>query len=150
MTVRPEWMAKIECKVDGDPRLLAGAAAIVTHMAQRAGLAERATSEMSSAAMDACNAILQDAGDRANARPRVQLSAAEFPDHIEVSIRLLYHVTNAGNSQQSSGLSSDLAEKLRRRLKNAAVDGVNVEVIDGIPSITLVKNCSAANHRFTV
>ncbi|MGH9739852.1 MAG: hypothetical protein ACRD4X_14890 [Candidatus Acidiferrales bacterium] len=150
MTVHLDWGTKIECKFDGDPRLLAGAAAIVAHMAQRAGLAESAATEISSATMEACTAILQDSGGRANPRPRVQLSAAEFPDHIEVSTQLMYHAPNVGHSQQSSGLSSDLAERLRQALKNSAVDGVDVEVTDGIPHITLVKNCGAANRRFAV
>ncbi|MGA9882477.1 MAG: hypothetical protein WBQ34_02030 [Candidatus Acidiferrales bacterium] len=150
MTVHPEWMARIECKFHGDPRLIAGAATIVAHIARRAGLSEPVASEISAVAIEACNAIFQEEDEPANSRAMVQLSAAEFPDHIEISTQLLSRSSNAGRSQRSSGLPADLAGKLRQELKNAAVDGVDVEITDGIPHITLVKNCGAANRRFAV
>ncbi len=150
MTAHPESMARIECKFHGDPRLIAGAATIVAHIARRAGLSEPVASEISAVAIEACNAILKEEGEVADLRAMVQLSAAEFPDHIEISTQLLSQSSNAGRSQKSSGLPADLAEKLRQALNNAAVDGAGVEVTDGVLHISLVKNCGAANRRFAV
>lgn len=150
MTVHPEWMARIECKFDDDPRLIAGATTIVAHIARRAGLADGAAREITTAAVDACEATVQSVRETSDSRKTIQLAAAEFPDHIEVTIGVMPGASNAGRPPRSLELPSDSADKIRQRLKSEAVDGINVEVLDGTPRVTLVKNCGAAKRRFVL
>jgi hypothetical protein len=142
MSAHPEGMARIECTVDGDPRLIAGAAMIVAHVARRARLAESAASDLAGATVAACHAVLksiEETGVRT-----IRLAASELPNTIEVSVEPL----PAGPNVRTLSLeqSRNLADRVRQVLKSA--DSINVEVREGLPGVTLVKPCGVAKHPF--
>jgi hypothetical protein len=144
MNAHPEGMARIECRVDGDPRLIAGAAMIVAHVARRAGLANVAASDLADATIQTCRAILESMDETGS--HTVRLSASELPNSIEISVEPL---GGPGGHQLSPEQSHVLADRVRQTLK-ASADGVNVKVQEELSRVTLVKNCGAAKHPFAV
>jgi tRNA G26 N,N-dimethylase Trm1 len=144
MNAHPEGMARIECTVDGDPRLIAGAAMIVTHVARRAGLASGAASNLADATVQACHTVLESM-EGSGART-IRLAASELPNSIEVSVE---PVAPSAARRLSSEQFRRLAERVRQTLKSTT-DSVSVEVQEGFSRVTLVKNCSAAKHPFAI
>jgi len=144
MNARPEGISHIECRVDGDPRLIAGAGMIAAHVARRAGLSGAAASDVAEATVRTCHAVLESM-ERTGSRT-IRLSASELANSVEVSIEPL---AGPDARRLSSEQSRDLADRVRQALKSAA-DGVNVEFQEGLPRVTLVKNCCAAKHPFAV
>ena len=147
MSAHPERVARIEGKFHADPRLIAGAMAIVTHVARRAGFADSAASELATAATEACNAFAQLLKQSVHSLSDIQLAASEFADHVEVTVNLAGSRTPAP-SAPTAEQNRAVADHLRRKLTSAPVDAVNVEVEGGYPQITLIKNCRAAKRRF--
>ncbi|MGH9718488.1 MAG: hypothetical protein ACRD4R_17400 [Candidatus Acidiferrales bacterium] len=150
MSTSPERIARIECQVGDDPRLIAGASVIVAHVARRAGLSGGAATEIALAASDSCSAAFHALREPEWSWTAIKLGAAEFPDHIEVTIEPLLEKSKAAGGRFSSMLPADFTDKIRAKLKNAALDGFDVGLRDGIPRITLVKCTGAAKRRFVV
>jgi hypothetical protein len=144
MNAHPEGMARIECRVDGDSRLIAGAAIIVAHVARRAGLANVAASDLADATVQTCRAVL-DSIDETGSHA-IRLSASELPNSIEISVEPL---DGTAAHKPPSERSRLLADRVRQTLK-ASADGVNVKVQEELSRVTLVKNCGAAKHPFAV
>lgn len=142
MNAHPEAMARIECRVDGDPRLIAGAAMIVAHVAGRAGLASGAASDLAEATVQTCRAVLEALDETGSGT--IRLAASELPDTVEVSVEPL---SGSRARQLSSRPSTLLAERVRQTLKSTP-DGVNVKVQEDLSRVTLVKPCGAAKHPF--
>ncbi|HVB88064.1 MAG TPA: hypothetical protein VNK23_15490 [Candidatus Dormibacteraeota bacterium] len=147
MTTGPEWIARIECQVDGDPRLIEGASVIAAHVSRRAGLSDAAASEIAAAASQACGAAARVLGE-SGIPAGMKLAAAEFPDRIEVTIEPAPEILKEFSAQFASGASKRLADQIRQSLKSAAVDELDVEINDGVPRIILVKKSGAAKRRF--
>jgi hypothetical protein len=145
--VHPDGMARIDCRLHADPRLIAGASAIVAHVAHRAGLADDAANELSRAAAKACEELARAISGNSSNGTAIQLSAAEFPDRVEVTVA---PVSAASERAKSPETPRQIAEKLREKLKSASTESLSVEWNSGIPQITLVKNLSAAKRRFLV
>jgi hypothetical protein len=144
MNEHPEGMARIECNVDGDPRLIAGAATIVAHVARRAGLPDSAAFSLADATLQTCRAVLESM--EATGSRTIRLSASELANRVEVSVEPLGRSSPRRLSSEESHL---LADRIRQTLKPVA-DGVNVEVQEGLPRVTLVKDCGAAKRPFAV
>jgi hypothetical protein len=147
MTTGSEWIARIVCQLDGDPRLIAGASVIVAHVSREAGFSDAAASEIAEAAADACGAasrVLGESGIPATMR----LAASEFPDRIEVTIEPSPEIVKEFRAQFASGPSKSFADQIRQSLQSAAVDELDVEVSDGTPRVMLVKKSGAAKRRF--
>jgi hypothetical protein len=144
MNAHPEGMVRIECRVDGDPRLIAGAAMIVAHVARRAGLANAVASDLADATVQTCRALLESV--EGSGSGTVRLSASESANSIEVSVEPL-----GGSSvhELSSEQAAHLANRVRQALKPTA-DGLKIEVQERVSRVTLVKNCGAAKHPFAV
>lgn len=144
-----ERIARVECRFDADPRLIAGAAAIVGHVARRAGLAEAAASELSAAAQEACNAITRalQRDERSNGRSEIQLAASAFPDHVEATLHPAPDQPTS-ESARPSEQSQIAAEAIRQLLRNEPVDAVKVEAINGYPAVTLIKASGKTERRF--
>lgn len=149
MTVHSERIAGIECKFDADPRLIAGAAAIVAYAARRAGLADAAASDMSSATIKACDAIARtlQRNEKTNARFEIQLAVSAFPDRVEATINSApgQLASDAAMPPEQSRLAT---EEIRQVLKSVPVDAVQVETVNGYPAVTLIKSCGKAERRF--
>jgi threonine dehydratase len=149
MSADSEPVSRIECKLDGDPRLIAGASAIVAHVARRAGLSAAAAAEIAGAASAACAAVFQAIGG-GKSSAAITLAVAEFSDRVEATIEPSPEDLKALRASPSAGRPAGFAEQIRQRLKGAALDGLNAESRDGIPRVTLVKNCGAAKRPFVV
>lgn len=147
MTTVPEWIARIECRLDGDPRLIDGASVIVAHVSRQAGLSDAAASEIAEAAADACGAASRVLGE-SGIPLAMNLAAAEFPDRIEVTIEPTPEIVKEFRAQFASGPSKRFADQIRQSLNSAAVDALDVEFNDGAPRVILVKKSGAAKRRF--
>lgn len=150
MNVHPEGMAHITCKFDQDPRLIAGAATIVAHVARHAGLAEAAATEISAAAADACGALANASQGQGNPRPSILLTASEFPDRIEVTAEAVAEAQGGRHAKATAGRLDDFTRAIRQRLQGACIDGLNVDVRDGGAKVTLVKSSSSTKRRFAL
>lgn len=148
MSSSSECVGRIKCKLDDDPRLIAGASAIVAHVARRAGLSDRAAKEIAGAASTACDAAFRALAGAGASAAAMTLSAAEFPDRMEVSIEPAREGLKALRASSTSGRSAEFERTIRESLKSAVVDGVDIELRDGIPRVTLVKNSGNAKRRF--
>ncbi len=146
MNAHPEGVLHIECKLDGDPRLIAGAAIIVVHVARRAGMADQDASEIGDATNEACNAMLQTLQAAGSSRA-ILLAADDLANRIEVTVEPVPN--GSGAHPLSSDESRHLADRIRQIAKSSA-DGSNVELHDGSPRITLLKNCGAAKRPFAI
>lgn len=147
MSSSSDWMERIECKLDEDPRLIAGACVIVAHVARRAGFPTPAASDLVAAASAACKAEFQALG-AANGAASIKLAVTEFPDRIQVTVEPSGKGAKSPVASLGTGQVGDVASAIRRTLQSAALDGVDVEVRDGIPRVKLVKNSGAAKRRF--
>jgi hypothetical protein len=147
MSGHPEPTSRIICKLTCDPRLVAGVTTIVAHVAHHAGLDDTAASQISEATAAACAAIALAVEDAGHSKGEFEFTAAEFPDHVEITIKLLSHAPDSTSARLTSERLRHIAEKLREELKSAAVNGVNLEVRDGSPQVTLVRSCGAAKGR---
>lgn len=144
MNAHPEGMARIECRVDGDPRLIAGAAMIVAHVARRAGLASAAASDLADAASQACR-IVTESIPGTDSRT-IRLAVSELPDSIEISVE---PVAGPAPRRLSPEQSRDLADRVRQTLP-VTENGVRIQIQEGAARVTLVRNCGAAKHPFAV
>lgn len=151
MTAGREWIARIECQLDGDPRLIEGASVIAAHVAHQAGLSDAAANEIAAGASRACGAACDALSELGIVPATMKFAAAEFPDRIEVTIEPSSEQLKAVRSKVSSGSSKSFADKFREKLKTPALDGLDVELVelsDGIPRVMLVKKSSTAKRRF--
>lgn len=144
MNSHPDGMTRIECRVDGDPRLIAGAGMIAAHVARRAGLSNAAASDLADATVRICRAVLESTEETGSRT--IRLSASELTNSIEVSVEAL---VQPGARRLSPEQSRDLADRVRQ-MPNSAADGVNVEFQEGLPRVTLVRNGCATKHPFAV
>jgi hypothetical protein len=149
MSAHSERISGIECKLDDDPRLVAGASVIVAHVARRAGLSDPVAAEIAGGASAACAAVFQAIG-RGESSAAIKLAVAEFPDRVEVTIEPSPEDLKKLRASSSAERPAGFAEEIRQRLKGAELDGLNVELRDGIPRVTLVKNSGAAKRRSVV
>jgi hypothetical protein len=149
MSEHPESTSRIKCRLACDPRLVAGATAIVAHVARRAGLDDSAVSQISEAMAEVCAAVALAQGETGKLLGEVEFTAAEFSGHVEVTIKLLSRAPDSDRTQVASERLRDLAEKIREKLRSKGIDGVTVEVLDGSPQVTLVKSCGAAKGHST-
>jgi hypothetical protein len=149
MSAHSEWISRIECKLDGDPRLIAGASVIASYVARRAGLSDRTAAEIAGAASAACAAVFQAIGGEESSAA-IELAVSEFPDRVEVTVEPSPEDLKALRGSSGAGRPAGFAEQVQQRLKGAALDGLDVELRDGVPRVTLVKNSSATKRRFVV
>jgi len=148
MTTGSDWITRIECRLDGDPRLIEGASEIVAHVARQAGLSDAVIREIADAALQACGAVSAVFVESGIVSAKMKLATAEFPDRIEVTIEPSSDQWNAARARGTAASSASFADKVREKLKSTAVDGLDIESIDGAPRVTLVKKTGAAKRRF--
>jgi hypothetical protein len=130
MNADPDRMARnarIACALHNDPRLIAGVAAAVAHVARRAGLPERAEADISTAAAEACRETFLLLDCQRGPAPTIHLLIADFSDRVEVTL--------------------ESSEKISKVLEGDLVDRVECETRDGRSRMTLVKYCDAAKSR---
>lgn len=148
MTAPTDGMAQIVCKFDGDPRLIAGASMVVAHVARRAGLEEPALGELAAAAANVCEAMARTVQLAPDSRARLQLTATEFPDRLEISADVLPDSAAASSSNPSSDYRNDFVSQIGQGLKGSALDDLKVELRSGMPHVTFVKNCGTSRRKF--
>ncbi len=134
-------LAGIECTFANDARLIAGSAAVVAHIARRAGFHERVQGDLATAAISACCEIFLSARALGHSAPIVRLSASHFPDRVEVFLEILKGGRRA--PRRGAGLlqkaASQLTENIRKSFEGIPVDRVECDAPDGRPVVTLTK-----------
>jgi len=148
MTTGSERIARIECQLDGDPRLIEGASVIAAHVAHQAGLSDAAASEIAAAASQACTAAAQSLAENGVPSATMKFAAAEFSDRIEVTIEPLPEQWKEAREQHRSGSPATFTDAIRKKLNSTTVDGVDFDLTGGVPRLVLVKKSGAAKRRF--
>jgi hypothetical protein len=115
----------VQLSTSSDPRLLAGLSGAVNHLAETAGLNERARAELVAAIEDAC----RDALSRAADKQRIELLLEVWPGKIEAVLE--YHCASETPAEITW---SAVQQALRLRL-----DSVRRESNSGITRLTLIK-----------
>jgi hypothetical protein len=147
MTSNSDLGAQIECKLGDDPRLIAGAAAIVAHIAGRAGLPEDFAHDISAAASEACTQTLLACRKREGRPSGIRFAAANLAGRIEVTVERSPEPPEPSGGAERAEQLSGCADEIRHSLKGAAVDQVNLEMGESGPRVTLVKRFEAAKRR---
>jgi hypothetical protein len=147
MTLNTDLGAHIECKLGDDPRLLAGAAAIVAHIAGRAGLPEDFAHDLCAAASEACAQTLLACRKREGRPTSIRFTAADFADRIEVTVERSPQPPEPSGGTGRAEQLSGCADEIRKSLEGAPVDQVNLEMRESGPRVTLVKRFEVAKRR---
>ena len=140
--------SRTEFTVQDDPRLLAGALAIVLFAGQRCGLSSEAQDGLAEAAVDACRETFPLANNNGNPNPALKVIVSDFPDRVEVAIE------HSGESLPSAGLDTFAGAgigshaRLSDALQKTSVDRVQYEARDGIARMTLIKYCGSRRAKF--
>lgn len=134
MSTDPGPGGPTECILNNDPRLIAGAAALASHVARRAGLSERAQQDLNQAVAEACCQAFQMSGQARRTGATIRLAVGSFPDRVEVAV------------EYPEGKAATAAEAARSHAPVAPlpVDHVERTTHDGRCRMTLVKYSSAA------
>jgi hypothetical protein len=135
--------SRIECTLHRDSRLMPGIAAVVAHVARRAGLSERAEADISAAAAEACRETFLALDSQAGSPSSVKLVAADFADRVEVTIESSAKALRAGGPHPV-GEGAATKEGIGKPRGGNLVDRVERETRNGLSRVTLVKYCDAA------
>jgi anti-sigma regulatory factor (Ser/Thr protein kinase) len=134
MSTDPGPGGPTECILNNDPRLIAGAAALASHVARRAGLSERAQEDLYQAVAEACRQAFQMSGRARRTGATIHLAVESFPDRVEVAV------------EYPEGKGATAAEAARSHAPAAAlpVDHIERTKHDGRCRMTIVKYCGVA------
>jgi anti-sigma regulatory factor (Ser/Thr protein kinase) len=132
---------RIVSTLHNDPRLLIGAAIIAGHTAQQAGFPEQAQEDLAAATTEACSEVFGLVRSGPKSPPVVNLTAARFPDRVEITVELSTAPAKPKASSRSKKTASGGTKRLGNLLDGRLVDHVQRETRDGRPSIMLVKYC---------
>ena len=138
MTAEPAATAsatRIECTLDGDPRLIAAVGAIAAHAAQRIGLTEREQEDLAAAALETCREALP-AARKGDSHSTIRMSAVGFSDRVE----LIIETPGKGRATRKGAAG-------HKPIAAALVDRVEHETRGGRVYTTLVKYCAGASAR---
>jgi len=127
----------VDCTLQDDPRLIAGAGAIAVHIARQAGLSEHAQRDFHAAAEEACREAFENCGARGSSRATVSLAAALYADRVEVAFEYLVKKRAAGSARRRSGRAAALPA-------SELVDHIERTTRGGRCRVTLVKYCGVA------
>jgi anti-sigma regulatory factor (Ser/Thr protein kinase) len=151
MHTEPDPMApnaRIQCTLQNDPRLIAGVAAVVAHVARRAGLSGRAEEDVSTAAAEACREAFLLCNRPGAPSSSIQLAIADLSDRVEVTIESSGGaLPAAGPPAPLKGAAAKAGKGIGKPLGGDLVERVERETRDGRTRVTLVKYCDAAKSR---
>ena len=134
MSTDPGPGSRTECIVHNDPRLIAGAAALASHVARHAGLSERAQEELDEAVIEACRQAFQLSGRARRAGATIHLAVVSFPDRVEVAVEY----------PEGKGATAAKAARSHAPAAPLPVDHIERTSHDGCCRMTLVKYSGAA------
>jgi len=134
MSTDPGTGGRTECILHNDPRLIAGAAALASHVARRAGLSERVQEELDQAVTEACRQAFQLSGRAQLAGATIHLAVESFPDRVEVAVEY---------QEGKSAISAEAACS-HTPAARLPVDHIERTTHDGFCRMTLVKYSGAA------
>ncbi len=136
--------SRLVLRLSRDPRLLAGVAGALAHIAERAGYDPRARADMAAAAEEVCRdtfPLLTEAD------PRLSVIIEDFADHIEVTLE------HNGQAVPTAGLESFAFPGTEQTGRSsglallARVDRVTYDGKSGTSRMTLVKYLRAPPGR---
>ncbi len=144
MNSEPDRRDPVQCTLHSDPRLIPGVAAIAAHVAQRAGLSDRAQGDVAAAAVEACCEMFLLARGHGDSNPRVRISAQDFRDRVEMTIEFSDGIESPGGSRGRHKAPATAPENLRKPLEGVLVDRVRWESAQDRSRVTLVKYSAVA------
>ncbi|MGH9747040.1 MAG: hypothetical protein ACRD59_13140 [Candidatus Acidiferrales bacterium] len=123
-----------------DPRLLVAVGAVVSHSAQRAGLAQEARDGLAEAAMDACRETFPLLGNQNSGNRELRMVVEDFPDRVQVTIEHSGEaVPTAGLDSFVGGSKAGVPEGISNSLQDTRVDRVQYDTHEGRSRMTLIK-----------
>ena len=137
MTIDP---SHTELSLHNDPRLMAAVGAIVSHSAQRVGLASDAQEGLAGAVMDACRETFPLLGDLDGKNSALKVIVEDFPDRVEVTIEHTGEaLPTAGLDSFCGGGNEGAMPGISNSLQDTRVDRVQYETKDGLSRMKLTK-----------
>jgi len=111
MSDRP---GQIVCTVASDSRLIAaGAAAVSSHAARRAGLSREEQDEIADAAIEVCEKAFRLKGASQTPHAPLRIRVSDLPDRIEVTLEADETQVHAAHTPVETSLKRPLAEQVR-------------------------------------
>jgi hypothetical protein len=127
MSTDPE---RVECTLQNDSRLVAGATAIISHAAREANLASDVQANLAATVAKTCATIFRCCDPTSRSLSTIWFEVESWPDHIEVTLEF------AGESLRD--FMSDNGSK------PPDVDRVNCQTANGRSRLTLIKYSRSA------
>jgi len=135
---------RVDCTLQDDPRLIAGAGAIAAHIARQAGLSEHAQRDFHAAAEVACREAFQSCSTKGSGRATISLVAALYADRVEVALEYPAKKRAAGSvRRRSGGVAGD--GRAAAPPASQLVDHIARTTRSGRCRVTLVKYCGVAS-----
>jgi hypothetical protein len=105
---------QILCTVASDSRLIAaGAAAVSSHAARRAGFSREAQDEIAGAAIEVCEKAFRSKGAPQTTHAPLRFEVSDLPDRIEVTLVAAETQVQAVHTPVETSLKRPLAEQVR-------------------------------------
>jgi len=105
---------QILCTVASDSRLIAaGAAAVSSHAARRAGLSREAQDEIADAAIEVCEKAFSSKSAFPKSPAPLRIEVSDLPDRIEVTLEAAETQVRAAHTAVETSLKRPLAEQVR-------------------------------------
>jgi len=140
--------SRVECTLQGDPRLIAGATAISDHVARHAGLPEHAQRELRAAVEEVYREVFPKGGARR--RTEIHLSAARYADRVELAFEYPEKKRAAGAARRRGGGASGDGRTGAKLPAGQLVDRIESTRQGDRCRVTLVKYCGVARPSFRV
>ncbi len=132
----PNDSGRVVLKLSNDPRLVAGVAGAVGHIAERAGLDAGAQADLVAAAEEA---LRQTFPLRADAGALLGVTIEDFPDRIEVTLEHQGHPLPAAGLETFAVPGAEETGGLSGLKLLARVDRVQYDTQGGVSRMTLIK-----------
>jgi anti-sigma regulatory factor (Ser/Thr protein kinase) len=132
----------VECTLHNDPRLFSGIGAVVTHAVRLAGLPEQDQNRISAALAEACETALRAVCGRDDVAAEIKVSAADYPDRVEMKVESLTRGSAATDSSREVAWGNPAVNSpngFGAVLDKAVGDRVKCEARDGYVRLTLTK-----------
>lgn len=140
--------ARAECTVPNDPRLIAGVAALASHVAQHAGCSERAQHDVDEAVLGACDEAFRAIGRKARARATIHVVLTTLPEGLEVNLEFPADKRAAESfASRRGGRRTKSGRRTGAPTVNSLVDRIERIAHEGRCRLTLVKYCGVAKSR---
>ena len=138
-------LARVECTLHNDPRLIEAVVAVVLHSAQRAGFSKQTQEGLAATVSTIYREAFKQIG-HPTAAPRMKLVVEAFRDRLEVTVESPTQMFVPRATMFSAIGFNEAAKGTAKSIENEFIDRVEYEGPDGF-RIKLIKYCDPAKSK---